>query len=92
MQSKNASLIFHPRYIPTPSSPPHQIAPAELELLLLRHPAVAEAAVIGIPCKEGGEVPRAYVVLHPLPEGVVVGEKQIFDFMKGMRSRYGVDL
>jgi len=40
-----------------------QVAPAELEALLLTHPAVADAAVIPIPDEEAGEVPKAYVVL-----------------------------
>ena len=39
------------------------MAPAELENLLLKHDAVADAAVIGIPDERAGELPRAYVVL-----------------------------
>ncbi len=39
-----------------------QIAPAELEALLLTHPAVADAAVIPIPDEEAGELPKAFVV------------------------------
>ncbi|CAG0888974.1 unnamed protein product [Cyprideis torosa] len=42
-----------------------QVAPAELEALLTAHPLIAEAAVIGIPDKVAGEVPRAYVVPRP---------------------------
>ena len=38
--------------------------PAELEALLLTHPAVADAAVIGLPDDEAGEIPAAYVVLQ----------------------------
>jgi acyl-CoA synthetase (AMP-forming)/AMP-acid ligase II len=39
--------------------------PAEIENLLLRHEAIAQAAVIGIPDERLGEVGMAYVVLRP---------------------------
>jgi acyl-CoA synthetase (AMP-forming)/AMP-acid ligase II len=42
-----------------------QVAPAELEALLLSHPAVLDAAVIRKADDEAGEVPLAYVVLRP---------------------------
>ncbi|KAI6044147.1 AMP binding protein [Pisolithus marmoratus] len=38
------------------------LPPAELESLLLQHPDVADAAVIGVPSEEATELPRAYVV------------------------------
>ena len=40
-----------------------QVAPAELEGLLLTHPAVADAAVIPVADEEAGEVPKGFVVL-----------------------------
>jgi acyl-CoA synthetase (AMP-forming)/AMP-acid ligase II len=40
-----------------------QVPPAELEGLLLKHPAVADVAVIPIPDEEAGELPKAFVVL-----------------------------
>jgi acyl-CoA synthetase (AMP-forming)/AMP-acid ligase II len=43
----------------------NQVAPAELEALLLDHPAIADAAVIGVLNGDGDEMPRAYVVLRP---------------------------
>src|SRR5438132_1986694 len=53
-----------------------QVAPAELEAILLTHPAVADAAVI--PCKddEAGEVPKAFVVKKHEASG-----KEIMDFV-----------
>jgi acyl-CoA synthetase (AMP-forming)/AMP-acid ligase II len=41
----------------------YQVPPAELEALLIGHPAVADAAVIPIPDEGGGEAPKACVVL-----------------------------
>jgi acyl-CoA synthetase (AMP-forming)/AMP-acid ligase II len=40
-----------------------QVAPAELEAILLSHPAIADAAVIPSPDEEAGEVPKAFIVL-----------------------------
>ena len=41
-----------------------QVAPAELEALLVTHPAVADAAVVPHPDPAAGEVPKAFVVLR----------------------------
>jgi acyl-CoA synthetase (AMP-forming)/AMP-acid ligase II len=40
-----------------------QVAPAELEAILLSHPAIADACVIPSPDEEAGEIPKAFVVL-----------------------------
>ncbi len=40
------------------------VAPAQLEALLLEHPAVADVAIIGKPNEEAGEIPKAFVVLR----------------------------
>ncbi|MXZ98892.1 MAG: 4-coumarate--CoA ligase family protein [Acidimicrobiaceae bacterium] len=42
-----------------------QVPPAELEAVLVTHPSVADAAVIGIPDEEAGELPKAFVTLAP---------------------------
>lgn len=39
-----------------------QVAPAELESILRSHPAVVEAAVIGVPHEFYGESPKAFVI------------------------------
>jgi acetyl-CoA synthetase len=43
----------------------HLIGPFEVESALIEHPAVAEAAVIGLPDETAGEVVKAYVALNP---------------------------
>ncbi|OBJ01012.1 AMP-binding protein [Mycobacterium sp. 1465703.0] len=40
----------------------YQVPPAELESVLLTHPDVSDVAVIGVPHREGGEAPKAFVV------------------------------
>jgi acyl-CoA synthetase (AMP-forming)/AMP-acid ligase II len=40
-----------------------QVAPAELEAVLLTHPMVVDAAVVPLPHEEAGQVPKAFVVL-----------------------------
>lgn len=43
----------------------YQVAPAELEAVLIEHPAVLDAAVIPKPDPEAGEVPKAFILLRP---------------------------
>ncbi|MDE3075067.1 MAG: AMP-binding protein, partial [Chloroflexota bacterium] len=40
----------------------YQVAPAELEAVLLTHPSVADVAVVPSPDEEAGEIPKAFVV------------------------------
>ncbi|MFI5794161.1 4-coumarate--CoA ligase family protein [Streptomyces sp. NPDC051677] len=51
-----------------------QVAPAELEALLLTHPGIADAAVIGAYNDDGNEVPHAYVVRQPTSPDLSEGE------------------
>ncbi|MFE0792467.1 4-coumarate--CoA ligase family protein [Streptomyces mutabilis] len=51
-----------------------QVAPAELEALLLTHPGIADAAVIGAYNDDGNEVPHAYVVRRPTAPGLCEAE------------------
>jgi fatty-acyl-CoA synthase len=58
----------------------HNIDPAVIEECLMRHPAVADAGAVGMPDAYAGEVPVAYVTLHP---GACVTEEELLDFAKG---------
>jgi acyl-CoA synthetase (AMP-forming)/AMP-acid ligase II len=57
-----------------------QVAPAELEALLLSHPAVADAAVIPVPDERAGERPKAFVVLKAGQDGEA---QELMDFVAG---------
>ena len=56
----------------------YQIAPAELEALLLSHPGIADAAVIGVQADDGDEVPKAFVVRQP---GAQLGDEDVMEFV-----------
>jgi acyl-CoA synthetase (AMP-forming)/AMP-acid ligase II len=62
-----------------------QVAPAELEALLLTHPAVADVAVIGRPDEEVGEVPVAFVVVK---DGQPVTAEDLEAFVSGQVVHY----
>jgi long-chain acyl-CoA synthetase len=48
----------------------YSVFPEEVETLLIRHPAIAAAAVVGVPDATKGEVVKAGIVLKPDPSGV----------------------
>jgi fatty-acyl-CoA synthase len=55
------------------------ISTVQVEQVLLLHPAVLEAAVVGVPDDKWGEVPKAYLRLKP---GVTVSEKDVIAFCR----------
>ncbi|ESO00560.1 hypothetical protein HELRODRAFT_185750 [Helobdella robusta] len=55
-----------------------QVPPAELEALLCSHKAVGDAAVVGVPDHEAGELPKAFVALKP---GAKVTAEEIHKFV-----------
>ena len=63
-----------------------QVAPAELEALLLSHPLINDAAVIGVPDPDGSgnELPRAYVVA----DRSKIDEATIKDYVKKNAAQY----
>jgi fatty-acyl-CoA synthase len=63
------------------------ISSVELENQLMAHPAVQEAAVIGMPDNRWGERPLASVVLRP---GATVKPAELADFLEGRVARWQV--
>lgn len=61
------------------------IYPAEVETALYENPAIAEAAVIGVPDERWGEVPRAVIVLR---EGHTTTEADVLARLDGRLARY----
>lgn len=66
----------------------NQVAPAELEALLLEHPAIADVAVIGQQTEDGDEAPRAFVVRQPDAQSQKVTKEEVADFVKDKVVRY----
>jgi 2-aminobenzoate-CoA ligase len=66
----------------------YNIAGAEVEEALLRHPAVAECGVTGRPDEERGQVVEAHVVLKPGIEGNGALAQELQDFVKQQIAPY----
>lgn len=63
------------------------VFPAEVEDLLYKYPAVAEAAVIGVPDPYRGETPKAFIVLKPEYKGKIK-EDEIIEWCKENMAAY----
>jgi acyl-CoA synthetase (AMP-forming)/AMP-acid ligase II len=61
------------------------VYPAEVENVLMTHPAVADVAVIGVPHEKWGETPKAMIVRSP---GAEVGEEELVAYCRERLARY----
>jgi long-chain acyl-CoA synthetase len=65
----------------------YNVYPREIEEVLYTHPAVYEAAVVGIPDEVKGEIPKAFITLKP---GQQTSEGEIVAFCKANLAPYKV--
>jgi fatty-acyl-CoA synthase len=80
------AAVVHPCYIEIRDrlkdviiSGGENISSIEVESALLRHPAVQEVAIVGLPHEHWGEAPHAFVVLR---EGARADERELREFAR----------
>jgi len=83
----DGTIMFHGRFKDMLKVGGENVAAAEIEGLLGRHPAVKLAQVVGIPDAKYVEVPAAFVELKP---GVKVTDKELIDFCRKEISSFKV--
>ncbi|MEV8548077.1 AMP-binding protein [Streptomyces sp. NPDC051572] len=64
----------------------YQVAPAELEAILVNHPGIADAAVIGVNDEDGNEIPKAFVV--PAPGAADITGDEVMTYVEGQVAPY----
>lgn len=66
-----------------------QVAPAELESVLLKHAAIEDAAVTGVTLKDGStEVPRAFIVRSKVPSASGLTAEEVYMFTRSQLASY----
>jgi acyl-CoA synthetase (AMP-forming)/AMP-acid ligase II len=63
----------------------YQVAPAVLEAVLLAHPLIADAAVIGVADDDGQEIPKAFVVVQP---SALLTEDEVINYVESRVARH----
>jgi len=84
---ENEHLMFHTRLKDMLKVGGENVAAAEIEAQLTKHPAVKLAQVVGIPDPKYTEVPAAYIELHP---GLEVSEAELIELCRAETASYKV--
>jgi fatty-acyl-CoA synthase len=84
---EHGTIMFHGRLKDMLKVGGENVAAAEIEALLGRHPAVKLAQVVGIPDAKYAEVPAAFVELNP---GTEATEAELLSFCKGEVASFKV--
>lgn len=79
---------FHGRFDDIIKSGGYRIGPYEIEEVLMKHPAVLECSVIGVPDKLRGQAIKAIVVLAPGYEPSKALDREIRDFCNSQLAEY----
>ncbi len=87
-QDEDDYLWFDSRNDDIISSAGYRIGPFEVESALISHPAVAEAAAVGAPDPERGQIVRAILVLKDGVEGSEELVAELQDHVKGVTAPY----
>jgi acetyl-CoA synthetase len=66
----------------------YRIGPSEIEDSLIKHPAVAEAGVIGVPDETRGEIPKAFIVLRQGFQPSDSLKKELQEFVKERLAKH----
>jgi long-chain acyl-CoA synthetase len=82
---RDGYLYIHDRIKDMIVSGGENIYPAEIENVLMTHPAVADGSIIGVPDAKWGEAVKACVVLKP---GAAVSEREVIDFLRERMAHY----
>ncbi len=79
---EDGNIFFVSREDDMIKSSGYRIGPAEVEEAIEKHPAVAEAGVVGVPDPEKGQITKAFVVLKEGQEGSDEFFEELKEFLK----------
>ncbi|ROQ91009.1 acyl-CoA synthetase [Desulfosoma caldarium] len=79
---EDGNIFFVSREDDMIKSSGYRIGPAEVEEAILKHPAVADCGVVGVPDPEKGQVTKAFIVLKPGHEGGDAFFEELKEFLK----------